>query len=114
MIFTRHIYCVAIALLLFVCTQAAQSRSPGDTFKDCSVCPEMVVVPAGSFRMGDINGGGDSSEKSVHQVTIAEPFAVGKYEITFDEWDACVADGGCKHKPVNAGSKNHESKVSLK
>ena len=64
----------------------------------------MVVVPAGSFRMGDLNGGGADDEKPVHTVTIGEAFAVGKYEVTFAEWDACVAAGGCNgRRSVDAG-----------
>jgi formylglycine-generating enzyme required for sulfatase activity len=70
-------------------------------FKDCATCPEMVVVPAGSFRMGSNNG--DKDEKPVRTVTIAKPFAVGRFEVTFAEWDACVAAGGCKHKPDDKG-----------
>jgi formylglycine-generating enzyme required for sulfatase activity len=59
---------------------------PGKVFRDCADCPEMVVVPAGSFRMGDLNGTGDSNEKPVHKVTIPRAFAVGKYEVTQLEW----------------------------
>jgi formylglycine-generating enzyme required for sulfatase activity len=63
----------------------------------------MVVVPAGSFRMGDLSGG-EKDEKPVHGVTIARPFAVGKYEVTFDDWDACVAGGGCNgYRPQDKG-----------
>jgi formylglycine-generating enzyme required for sulfatase activity len=76
---------------------------PGDTFKDCADCPEMVVVPAGSFRMGDLSGGGDSREKPVHRVTIPRLFAAGKFEVTFAEWDACVSAGGCSHRPGDTG-----------
>ena len=71
--------------------------------RDCEQCPEMVVVPAGRFRMGDLSGGGRSDERPVHQVTIDYPFAVGKYEVTFAEWDACVAAGGCTHRPDDEG-----------
>jgi len=57
----------------------------------------MVVVPTGKFMMG--SDGGDPDEKPAHEVVIAEPFAVGKFEVTFDEYAACVAGGGCtKHK----------------
>jgi formylglycine-generating enzyme required for sulfatase activity len=59
---------------------------PGKEFRDCTDCPVMVVIPAGSFRMGDLNGGGDSDEKPVHQVTFPRAFAVGKYEVTQAEW----------------------------
>ncbi len=65
----------------------------------------MVVVPAGSFMMGspDTEAGRSPDEGPQHRVTFAQPFAVGKYELTFDEWDACVADRGCKHKPGDEG-----------
>ena len=69
-----------------------QGRS-GDPFRDCAECPEMVVVPAGSYRMGSANGWWH--ERPVHEVTIGTPFAVGKYEVTFAQWDACVRDLGC-------------------
>ena len=63
---------------------------PGATFRDCPDCPEMVVIPAGSFRMGDLSGGGDSDEKPVHEVRIGESFAVGKYEVTRGEFTRFV------------------------
>ena len=65
----------------------------------------MVVVPAGAFRMGCVSGQGcDDDERPVHRVTIGSPFAVGVYEVTFAEWDACVADGGCgRHRPDDVG-----------
>ena len=53
--------------------------------------------------MGDLSGDGGSSERPVHDVTMAAPFAVGKYEVTFAEWDACVAGGGCTHRPADGG-----------
>lgn len=59
--------------------------------------PEIVVVPPGSFMMGCVSGGYcPDDEQPVHRVIIEEPFAVGKYEVTFAEWDACVARGGCQ------------------
>ena len=63
----------------------------GTVFRDCAGCPEMVVVPAGAYMMGSPE---EAGEMPIHRVTIAEPFAVGKYEVTFAEWDAYVADGG--------------------
>ena len=78
---------------------------PGKTLRDCEQCPEMVVVPAGSYMMGSPDGeeGRSSAEGPVHEVTIATPLAVGKYEVTFAEWDACVAAGGCTHQPSDEG-----------
>ena len=76
---------------------ALDRLATGDRFRDCADCPEMVVIPAGSFLMGSPSGeaGRFDDEGPAHRVTISEPFAVGVYEVTFDEWDACVADGGC-------------------
>ena len=57
----------------------------------------MMVVPAGRFMMGSPTnepGRGDDEDPQ-HLVTLANPFAVGKFEVTFDEWDACVRDGPC-------------------
>ena len=55
---------------------------------------EMVDIPGGNFRMGDLSGEGDEDERPVHAVTVPA-FRMGKYEVTFAQWDACVADGGC-------------------
>ena len=74
---------------------------PGESFKDCSGCPEMVMLPAGSFMMGSPPGedGRNDDEGPQHRVTIEKPFAVGKFTVTFDEWAACVSGGGCKGNP---------------
>ena len=75
-------------------------------FRDCDVCPEMVVVPAGSYMMGSPSSEAErhDDEGPVHEVTMASSFAVGKYEVTFDEWDACVSAGGCfAYRPDDGG-----------
>ncbi len=88
-------------------SKLAKSVGPavGERFSDCSVCPEMVVVPAGSFLMGSPSSEEErlDNEGPVHRVTIPQPFAVGRYEVTFDQWDACVSEGGCSHVPHDAG-----------
>src|SRR5438552_2988942 len=83
-----------------------KALKPKDTFKECANCPEMVVVPAGSFTRGSPTSepGHSADEGPQHTVTIARPFAVGRFAVTFDEWDACVAAGGCKgYKPADEG-----------
>jgi formylglycine-generating enzyme required for sulfatase activity len=42
--------------------------------------------------------GGAAVEMPVHRVAIAKPFAAGKFEVTFNEWDACVSYRGCTNK----------------
>ncbi len=78
----------------------------GESFKDCPNCPEMVVAPAGSFSMGSPASEPEryDDEGPQHKVTIPKPFAVGRFAVTFAEWDACVADGGCGgYKPSDQG-----------
>ena len=74
-----------------------------ESFKDCASCPEMVVVPAGSFTMGspDSEPEHQSNESPQHKVTFNRPFAVGRFAVMRDEFEAFVkdsgynADGGC-------------------
>lgn len=78
----------------------------GETFRDCQTCPEMTVVPSGAFVMG---AAGDEPERLPGEVqvnvTFPRPFAVSRYHVTFDEWQTCVAGGGCKSnkRPVDRG-----------
>ena len=66
-------------------------------FRDCAKCPQMVVVPSGLFTMGSPRGEkGRDDEGPRHVVRIDYRFAVGVYEVTFAEWDACVNAGGCE------------------
>ncbi len=80
----------------------AVSLTPGTRFRDCAACPEMVVVPSGSFNMGS-NVSYLTGHLPVHRVTIQRDFAVGIHEVTFAEWDACVEAGGCQYRPDDAG-----------
>lgn len=91
---------VVVALGASMVRAKDSELKPGVTFKDCDThCPEMVVVPAGEFVMGSAEGIGSKQERPSHKVTIAKSFAVSKFEVTFEEWDACVASGGCSHRP---------------
>lgn len=79
---------------------------PGNRYRDCPECPEMVVVSAGTFTMGspDSEQGRFAYEGPQHSVRIATPFAVGVYEVSFAEWDACVRAGGCaRYSPEDRG-----------
>ena len=83
----------------------AREWPAGQEFRDCADCPLMVVIPAGSFMMGSPEGeeGRDGNEGPEHRVDIVKPFAAGKQEVTFAEWDACVSAGGCGHRPGDGG-----------
>src|SRR5262245_64385991 len=78
----------------------------GSDFKECaSGCPIMIVIPAGKFTMGSPENEPDreATEGPRHEVAVAEPFAVSKFEVTFEEWDACVAAARCPGVPDHWG-----------
>ena len=74
----------------------------GERFQDCTECPWLVVVPAGSYTMGQqrsekVKGKRFRPELPEHKVTIEKKFAVGIHEVTFWQWDICYRTGGCSH-----------------
>ncbi|KJC55848.1 hypothetical protein UP10_36095 [Bradyrhizobium sp. LTSPM299] len=89
-------------------------RIPGDgqLFKDCKACPEMVLIPPGSVNFyGPLSFGNSFRQivtsadlRPVYRVGLAKTIAVSRFPVTFDEWDACVVDGGCKqYQPADGG-----------
>jgi len=81
---------------------ATRNKGQANSFQDCSDCPVMVRLPAGTFTMGVTRG--DPTEQPGHKVTLARPFALGMYEVTVAEWRACVQGGGCTDMPHMAAS----------
>jgi formylglycine-generating enzyme required for sulfatase activity len=87
----------------YVLKPAAEAAlKPGESFRECAAtspgkdyCPDMIVLPAGSFWMGSRPSENQPLEQPQHKVKIAKPFAVSKYELTFDEWDTCATYGDC-------------------
>jgi formylglycine-generating enzyme required for sulfatase activity len=63
----------------------------------------MVALPPGDLLMGDATGKADPDEGPAHHVRIDYRLAVGRTEVTFEEWDACVADAACRHRPADRG-----------
>lgn len=84
---------------------AAIIRHVGEVFSDFEGAPELVVLPSGEFWMGSPENEkehiGDESPR--HQVRIDYELAIGKFPVTFDEWDACLAAGGTQYRPADQG-----------
>jgi len=74
----------------------AAKTTPGATFKDCDICPQMVVVPPGSFVMGSPSGeyGRDDDEGPQHTVTIPKMFAAGVLEVTHGQFGHFIRETG--------------------
>jgi formylglycine-generating enzyme required for sulfatase activity len=72
---------------------AASEHAGANESRDCAACPIVVTLPPGAFTMG--NNTGDPSERPAHRVTIGQPYAIGKFPVTVEQWNACVDGGGC-------------------
>jgi formylglycine-generating enzyme required for sulfatase activity len=81
----------------------AQGVEPGNgkAFRDCDDCPEMVWIPPG--RLPQRVAGANARIAWLNQVTIAYPLAIGKFEVTFDDWALCVNAGACDKGPLGTG-----------
>jgi len=94
---------ILLAILAICGSASAQAPEPLSSFKDCDTCPEMVVMPTGSFVMGateqeqkDMFIGHVPAEHPPHEVTISTPFAIGRFEVTTEEFDAFVRETGAE------------------
>ncbi len=95
---------LSVALLtVMISATASELLLPGSTFKDCGVCPEMIVIPAGSIRIGAAFAEGGDDEWPIHNVIISRPLVVGTYEVTkfefsvFVEASAYSTENSCRY-----------------
>ena len=98
----KHVFrAFAFATVLPLALLAQDRTRPGETFRDCADCPEMVVVPGGAFEMGapESDPAGTDRERPLRRVTIRS-FAVGKYPITRGQWAAFAA---ATNRPTASG-----------
>ncbi len=92
-----------VALVAIAGPAAAESpRAAGSTFRDCDDCPEMVVIPAGSFVMGTPAAGPvrgiEAAERDAIVIDLPAAFALGRTEVTRGQYARFVADSG--HEPL--------------
>ena len=98
---TRRLALVVVLGVLSGCAQVKQVDF-ADAYER-GLAGEMVLIPGGTFMMGDMSGDGYENEQPVHEVTVPA-FRMGKHEVTFALWDACVEDGGCNgYSPDDEG-----------
>lgn len=92
---------VVLIVLAFLAFAASRIGVPTQG-ADCRGCPEMVEIPAGTFRMGGLPGDRQAAEQPAHEVNV-QAFAISRYEVTFGQWDRCVADGVCARGIIDQG-----------
>jgi len=82
---------------------------PGATFKECRNCPEMVVIPPGSFMIGSPPDEPERRDNEPQKrITFARAYAIGKTEVTWDQWEACVRDRWCDGLGIEQALKTNE------
>jgi len=96
-------------------TGKERELKPLSSFQECSRCPQMVVVPSGTFKMGSASTDAlaDLNEFPQHEITIAQTFAISKFPITFANWDACYELHGCRIRPDDYGWEGGNRPVIL-
>jgi formylglycine-generating enzyme required for sulfatase activity len=93
-----------------------RALKPLASFRECAKdCPEMIVIPVGSFMMGSpaSQPGHNDSEAPQHAVTIARPFAVSKFDITFADFDGCFSVGGCPRPSDSGGGRGTKPVINV-
>ena len=88
---------IGMSIFLLFCGLVSTAAHAEESFQDCDLCPEMVPLPPGAFTMGFL--GGREAEAPSKPARIAQPFAIARTEITFDQFALCVDEGGCKTLP---------------
>ncbi len=88
------------------------ASSTGTEIKDCATCPALIALSPGAFSMG--SNSDDPAERPVHHVTIGQPFAIGKYEVTIEQWNACADASVCPRLETepNAGKSEPAHNLS--
>lgn len=99
---------------LIVSSDDGAAFEPGEQIRDCETCPELVVIPGGSFEMGAPPEEPQRrlSEGPVVEIAVA-PFALGVSEVTFAEWDACVAANACPSLPDSGWGRGRQPAVNV-
>ena len=93
-------------------TSGLGSAAPGTRFRDCPLCPEVVVIPAGAFTMGspESETGRFKNEGPQHQVTIARAFAMGLHDVTVGEYRRFAR---ATHRATPIGCRIYDEKTFL-
>ena len=109
-----RLVCATVTAMLWSATALAGPVQPGERFRDCADCPEMVVLPAGAFVMGSPADevGRQANEGPQHKVEIRRPIALGLREVSAGEWQACVASGACTAPQASAAAEAPVSGIS--
>ncbi|MGH1349558.1 MAG: SUMF1/EgtB/PvdO family nonheme iron enzyme [Methyloligellaceae bacterium] len=81
----------------------AELLPPGSVFRDARTAPELIIIPSGNFLMGSADNEGNEYERPQHEVTIDYRLAVGRFAVTFEEWDFYTSQNPDAHKPKDEG-----------
>lgn len=108
---SRHAFFFGTAVSAILVIRVADAQSvdttdyplqPGETFKECRNCPEMIVLPPGDFAMGSpADEPLRRDNEPQQQISISRAFAMSKTPVTWDQWESCVRDNWCEGAAVD-------------
>lgn len=106
--FAGLLFCVGV-----MTAGSASAQTPPAPFRDCAECPQMVPLPGGSFLMGSSpRQSGVTNQQPQRQVRV-RPFAASRYEVTWSEYDACVAAGACAGQDDDGFGRGSRPAINL-
>lgn len=107
--------CRGVSIKLATGGQSCVVPGSGQAFRDCPTCPEMVVLSKGAYLRGSKNNMDlrTYNEGPIRKVTIDYHLAVGKYEVTWDEWEACITAGACQFNPTTSRGRGRRPIFSV-
>ena len=93
-----------LAILLLLPASGWANPDPSGPAVPADVLPELVLIPAGEMAAVDRGRRPTrAGETGPRHVVFERPFLIGKFEITFEQWDHCLQAGGCTHRPDDKG-----------
>ena len=95
--------CVICTISVPLIACAENETKPDQALRDCVNCPSLVIIPDGSFQMGGGSPWSSASDENTGPTIAISSFALGKYEVTFAEWNVCVSAGACDRQPDDQG-----------
>jgi formylglycine-generating enzyme required for sulfatase activity len=99
-----------------ITTASERELQPGNAFRECAhLCPELIAVRTGEFLMGspETEKGRFTYEGPQRKIIFTKPFAVSKFELTFQEWDVCARDGGCAQVSDNGFGRGTQPVINV-
>ena len=109
-------FLVVVAVLIApVASAAGRQPKPGARIQECRNCPELVVLPAGTFLMGSPASEPERDpDEPQHRVTLTRSFAIATKAVTWNQWEACARDNWCEAEAIDIALRTNPCGTRIK